>query len=431
MTLCEEAMSIVGQGNAVRKCGRPGVLAATIGTLVILLLLPRSVLASSQQLFGPVESEATGRPTYFAGVGINDYTDWPNLRGAGNDLKNVITALEGYDIVTHPSVPSYPDGFLLRDSAATMSAIRNMVIKFAKYAAADSANVIFYFAGHGMDNRDWGGSPQQAYLIPHDGSSFPQVEEDIEFGEAPAVADAKWLPLEELLRPLKHGSLGQVLVIVDACRAGTFSARPLESYADSIGTPTREIVTAAAYGLNASEIPWHEGGNIKEYGVFSKALSDALRELARTHDGDDIVTSREIVALTRERMKKGIEDGQLPVHGRFEERAGPGLFALVITDDHLTAFRHEYAKMAGLFADLLEHHDKVCDERALMSLPEGEGLRGIAEYILNYEAMAWYSDWVCAKPERTLEEEEFARLKALGVQGLIVRLIAEDWRGNE
>ena len=237
--------------------------------------------------------------TYFLGIGINEYEDvtWQDLEGAVPDVDGLAAILgEHYEIVID-------DRYLLRDGAASRDSINKVLKEFRDHleelaAAGDTANAIFYFAGHGYfaddDNPLNEGS---VFLIPADGEGSHEADLEAIIRE-PRGLDAtelKWIWLEGILREFSmKRSLKQVIVIVDACDAGSESVALFpqsKQNEDRVQNEGREVEARELMTAAGAERPAIERDR---EGVFTGRLIEALDALANRESGDGMVYSNQV-----------------------------------------------------------------------------------------------------------------------------------------
>jgi len=220
-------------------------------------------------------------------IGINDYQNVPDLRGANNDV----------DLISSILVQRY--GYLpenitrVHDRDATregiLAALRNLV-----ESSGPNDSLYIHYSGHGSQVPDGNGDePADGFdetLVPHDGRS-------------PSIADITDDELAEILESLPAAN---VVVVLDSCHSGTATRGdlavvsrwvPPDSRASLYQTPvqTRKVVevlgerhtliTASASDQLALDGPV-DG---RPHGLFSYSLGRALS----TSDTD--VTAREAI----------------------------------------------------------------------------------------------------------------------------------------
>jgi hypothetical protein len=222
-------------------------------------------------------------------VGINDYTasslvgprrppppgrDWPMLSGAVNDvaaMKDMLVLLYDFD---------ERDIVVLTDQQATRAAILSALEQHLAKPAAKGDVLLFYFAGHGSQVRNW------------------LSDEDDKLDEALVPADSRLGVLDirdKELRPIFNGILdrgARLNIILDNCHSGSGArglptgARPrgvkadLRDVADPANGPRPE--NRGALVLSATQDDddaWETRDEQKKmHGAFSWAWIRAMRD---------------------------------------------------------------------------------------------------------------------------------------------------------
>jgi hypothetical protein len=178
---------------------------------------------------------------YAVVVGINKYDDRMSLQASSNDAESIADLLKsfGYKVI------------LLSDNSGTIPtkhnilnvALENPDLKRSK------GNIIFYFSGHGVKDKDG-----TFYLIPKDANGH----------QASYISDSE---LKHHLKDLKN-----LAVIVDACNGGGFSS--------AIGEG--QLIIASSKENEPSNEEW-----TGSFSIFTQNLCNAIRE--QSHNGDKIV----------------------------------------------------------------------------------------------------------------------------------------------
>ena len=204
-------------------------------------------------------------------------TDIPISSGSASNTFAFIIANESYKRVSH--VPfANNDGQIFAEYCkktlgiptnnvkvwidATLADMKYVLTKIKQVVEAydGEANIILYYAGHGIPSDD----QQNSYLLPIDGYS----------------ADASSISLHELYSSLSSLSTSSVLLILDACFSG--AQRNGEMFASTRGVaikPKQEnpegnlIVLSAAQG-DETALPYED----KNHGLFSYFLLKKLQE---------------------------------------------------------------------------------------------------------------------------------------------------------
>ena len=388
---------------------------------------------------GPVGNNDLDIPkTYFIGVGIDDYDDsagWRTLKGAVNDLDGMVSVLgESYHVTVFDT---------LRNERATKDAIWDLIVRFMDEAGevdllegTGRPNAIFYFAGHGERLLTEEGE-EQVFLIAHDGESAPANKKK-SIANSPAKGFLYgWLSLEEyIFKEFKGSTFNQVIVIIDACYAGSQSnvaALDMGSEAGAHRVATREIITATLPRQKAEErvvtivdtvqnskgVATVDTVQIWE-GLFTGRLKEQLQKAATS--SDSVISSGEIA------KRVSVAMGALPQTGTADtERQRPILGKFRPSGQNYGRFgfwlRSNVDKSAKrLFGDRLlkafEHADSVvrretdkyggCDNDPYQAvvMPDKHGtLRVDVEGVeVNDEQgiMKWFIDFKCAEEVKDL-----------------------------
>jgi hypothetical protein len=178
---------------------------------------------------------------YAVVVGINRYEDRMSLQASANDARSVADLLEslGYKVI------------LLSDNSGTIPTkhnILNVALKDPDLKKS-KGNIIFYFSGHGLRDKDG-----TFYLIPKDANGH----------YASYISDSE---LKAHLKDLKN-----LAVIVDACNGGGFSS--------AIGEG--QLIMASSRENEPSNEEW-----TGSFSVFTQNLINAIRE--QSLNGDRII----------------------------------------------------------------------------------------------------------------------------------------------
>ena len=275
--------------------------------------------------------EVAGPRTYFAGIAIDHYDPeggWPTLYGTNNDLDSISGVLS-----RHYGV-EVDERFILRDTAATATGIEIMLRELVRRMRSDpEARLVFYFAGHGDRSEDsW------PYMIPSDGKP-PPAETGVLLDPREAIQRLSWYPIQRLLENLALPGRHQVLVIIDACQAGSMSVRGFEDANPPNNAslePSHEVVAAGQYGQDVREQAAH--------GIFTSALVNSLRLFASRQGNGAEFIAIELFEHVQELVDENAEgvggSPQVLKHGRFPvlptlpTRQLPGRFAFRVSNGH-------------------------------------------------------------------------------------------------
>ncbi len=175
---------------------------------------------------------------YAVVVGIDKYDDRMALHASANDARSVADLLEslGYKVI------------LLSDNSGTIPTKHNIlnVALNDPGLKKSKGNIIFYFSGHGVKDKDG-----TFYLIPKDANGH----------NASYISDSE---LKQHLKDLKN-----LAVIVDACNGGGFSS--------AIGDG--QLIMASSKENEPSNEEW-----TGSFSIFTQNLCNAIREQSRNGD---------------------------------------------------------------------------------------------------------------------------------------------------
>jgi len=242
----------------------------------------------------PVKKLPTSAKRFALVIGVDKYADTQitTLGGSSNDAKALANALVQYAGFTADQVT-----LLASDQPAERQPTRgNILRRLSNLAAVVPADglLLISFAGHGVER---GG---QAFLLPSDA----QVSNDVDLLEQTAINVTQ---IRERVRKI---GVGQVLLIVDACRndpAGRANAdNPMTAaYTRGFSFDTRNREVTAFATLYATEV----GKRAYEYkekkqGYFTWALVEALKGGAANEQKE--VTLAGLIKYLQERVPKRV-----------------------------------------------------------------------------------------------------------------------------
>lgn len=152
-------------------------------------------------------ASSTGR-SWFLGIGINEYHDFPPLRNAVRDVEEIVKLLqERYDVATENTITIYDKKATRRNIINTLDRLENMV--------GPKDKLIIYYSGHGHLNKRTG----KGYWIPTD------AEQD---NTAAYIRNSTIREYIETLQTL------HTLLISDSCFSGSMFVRGTKRSADAI-----------------------------------------------------------------------------------------------------------------------------------------------------------------------------------------------------
>jgi uncharacterized caspase-like protein len=210
------------------------------------ILLCAAVLA-------PVQAHAESRLALV--VGIDDYANVPDLRKAGNDARAVTAALQesGFQVTTLVD----PDRRAFNRTLGSFSA-----------AIQPGDEVVFYFAGHGIevDGRN--------FLLPADVPLVRPGEEEFLIGES--------IPADRLLRLFQSEGARVTLMILDACRDNPFPREGTRSLGGSRGLARMDPAEGAfilfSAGTGQTALDALSAADPDPNSVFTRALLPRIRQ---------------------------------------------------------------------------------------------------------------------------------------------------------
>ncbi|MFC2026154.1 caspase family protein [Chloroflexota bacterium] len=265
--------------------------------------------------------EASSGANYALVIGVNNYQGvFNDLNNARKDAQVIGRRLEeefGFT-VTH-----------LYDEDATLINIRNQLIQW-KASTKPEDDILIFFAGHGSNILDDTQQPV-GYLIP--------------FGSSRETAT--WLPEHEIIQHTRNMSARRILMVLDACYAGTaFRLR------DDIQPGARLDQVIKIIVAGTEDQPVLDGG-AKEHSIFTRAILDGLDGLADIgQQPDGIVAANELIAYVRSEVPwrsrlRGQE--QTPVGGSLGGTRGGLDFEFLPSKARLpaTILRNLYSQEVG------------------------------------------------------------------------------------
>ena len=224
-----------------------------------------------------VQSLPTNSKRFALVIGVDEYQDAQinKLGGASNDAKAIVDAL-----IQYAGFPRDQVVLLTGDQPVERKPTRGNILRKLsnlRTAAPKDGLLLLAFAGHGIE-RDG-----QAYLLPSDA----QVSGDITLLEDTAIN------VEEMRKRIIQTGVGQVVMILDACRNDPSAGRgdsdnPLtKRYTEAFNFEERNVDIQAFATLYATEV----GHRAYEYtekkeGYFTWALVEGLKGAAANPKGE-------------------------------------------------------------------------------------------------------------------------------------------------
>lgn len=267
----------------------------TNSVLYILLLAVTSLLTTSSVAQSPtvrrgVEVEATSEIKQWPGqakrfaliIGVDKYDDPQinSLKGAANDARVLRDAL-----VEHAGFPAEQVALLASDQPAERQPKRDVILKWlAKWRTQVPKDglLLVAFSGHGIERNG------QAYLLPADATSNRDV----------TLLEDTALSVERLKSYIRAIKVGQVMLILDACRNDPVAGRSASdnkltsAYAKAFNFDQRNREVEAFVTLYATAV----GQRAYEYsekrqGYFTWAFVEALKGKAANERNEVTLSS--------------------------------------------------------------------------------------------------------------------------------------------
>ena len=258
---------------------KPGVL-----LLFCLALFSAGVPCSAQApdtdkgiVVKPVARTAAGGHRWALVVGINCYSNMPQLRFARQDAEALATTLVRECGFPEDNVVLMTDTVDARSPQfPTRGNLRARINQIAEVARADDV-LLISFSGHGI-NIDGGG-----YLAPVDGAS-----DDV----------GSFVPLSWVKTTLETCAAKQRLLVLDACHAGARAGAAADSPAEALLSPLAGAAFITLASCDARQLS-HEYSELG-HGVFTHSLLEGLRGRADNEaegNRDSVVTASELFAF--------------------------------------------------------------------------------------------------------------------------------------
>lgn len=265
-------------------------------------------------------------------IGINAYPTMP-LEAAVADAKTVSKRLKelNFEVTT------------LIDDEADLKKIKSELDKLAR--TTKDAQVLIYFAGHGVNERLHDGK-LEGYILP--------IGVNLKELYATAISMKKLRDLTRLI-PAKH-----VLYVFDSCYSGLGLTRAATAHSPEYlttlaGKRAVYMITAGKKGEVAREIGGH--------GIFTLNFLDGIAGAADTNPKDNVVQASELGVYLARAVSQKTENEQNPQHGLLE---GDGDFLFPLQDDdpirliksQLAEFEHQILVLKERL-DLQKKFDKI------------------------------------------------------------------------
>jgi hypothetical protein len=184
--------------------------------------------------------------TYFFGIGIDDYKDYPKLFNAKRDAADVQKLLvQKYKIEAS-------DAKLLLDNEANSKNILDALNEYVE-KLGENDQLLIYYSGHGHYNKQL----DEGYWIPCDATLGKELD---------------FLPNTTLIKYLKAIPAKHIFLVVDACFSGSLMSSGTRGYIENVTKyKSRWALTSGRYEAVSDGI---EGKNSPFAQYFMKYLTD-------------------------------------------------------------------------------------------------------------------------------------------------------------
>lgn len=228
-------------------------------------------------------------------IGVDEYQDTQinKLDGASNDAKAIVEAL-----VKYAGFPRDQVVLLTSDQPTERKPTRGNILRRLsnlRTAVPKDGLLLLAFAGHGIERGD------QAYLLPSDA----QLSGDVTLLEDTAIN------VEEIRRRIQQTGVGQVVMLLDACRndpsagRGDADNRLTKKFSQAFNFEERNSDVKAFATLYATDVGYRAYEyKEKKQGYFTWALVEALSGAAANEKGE--VTLSGVISFLQEAVPKRI-----------------------------------------------------------------------------------------------------------------------------
>lgn len=255
---------------------------------------PASTAASTLAKIDEIKTLPVGPKRWALVIGVDKYID-PQispLKGSDNDARLIADALVRYAGFPQDQVILLSTTQPMERQPTRVNILRRL--SNLSTAVPKDGLLLISFAGHGMER---GG---QAFLMPSDA----QISDQISFLEETAIS------LNRVKERIKETGVGQVLVLLDACRndpGGRADApNPLtNAYTNAFNFDVRNrevqaFATVYATGIGQRAYEYTE----KKQGYFSWALVEGLKGAAANEKGE--ITLSQLIKHVQDTVPKRI-----------------------------------------------------------------------------------------------------------------------------
>lgn len=242
-------------------------------------------------------------------IGINEYKNTGSLNYATNDADEIAKLLEFQLGFSRKNIT------LIKDKAATKTAINDAYLELVNKADSPDDRVLFFFAGHGYTVDGYQGSV--GYLVPTN-EDPKKLASLIRWDDLTRNAD---------LIPAKH-----ILFILDACFSGLAFKRAIQPgnqrfLSEMLQRRARQVITAG----KADQVVSDGGGPDGRNSVFTGHIIEGLKGKALNKNG--VLTANDLMHYVYERLSNDPNSEQTPHYGHVD---GDGDFVFIPTKEATT-----------------------------------------------------------------------------------------------
>ena len=249
------------------------------------------------------------RASYALVIGNGNYTKWPSLPGALQDVEEVKDVLEthGFNVTLKTDL----------NKRKFEESLAEFVLESGK---DEDSRLLFYYAGHGNTRKSVTGE-DLGYLVMVDAPSSASDKVGLEIAS---------IDMSSLVTQTKKIQARHVLFMFDSCFSGTiFDVREQlqrpEGITDNIKYPVRQFITAGRSG----EI-------VPDRSYFKEAFLDIIQGRVQEPFPDGYITGEELGYYLKHKVPEYI-DGQNPQYGKIREPSlekGDFVFVLPQTNNY-------------------------------------------------------------------------------------------------
>ena len=179
---------------------------------------------------------------YILAIGIDKYTEWPQLNNAVNDVDNIIDVLQ-----KHYNFESDQTTVIKNEEATRIRMYDEMKRHIEQLSPND--NLFIYYSGHGYFDE----LLREGYWIPYD---------------AQLDASGDYLPNSSIVKVLQNLNCQHIFLVVDACFSGSLFASSSRGYVENVEK------FKSRWALASGRLESVSDGEIGENSPFAKTLID-------------------------------------------------------------------------------------------------------------------------------------------------------------